>query len=372
MTRAGATVEDDRAHMRAALALARRGLGATWPNPSVGCVIVRDGVVVGRGRTGAGGRPHAETEALAVAGAAARGATVYVTLEPCSHHGRTPPCAEALVAAGVARVVAACEDPDSRVAGRGFQRLREAGIAVDVGTGADEAWDLNLGFFLRVLHGRPMVTVKLATTLDGRIATHSGRSRWITGPVARAWGHGLRANHDAIMVGIGTALADDPELTCRLPGLENRSPIRIIVDSRLRLPLTARLLTGGGPPVWVVCREGCDRSRASVLASLGVEVITAPADPAGMPDLPRVLAALAERGLTRVLVEGGARLTASFLRTGNADRLEWFRAPSIAGGDGLPAAFPFGVDSVEGMPRFQRVGIRRAGDDLVESYRIES
>ncbi|NUB31842.1 bifunctional diaminohydroxyphosphoribosylaminopyrimidine deaminase/5-amino-6-(5-phosphoribosylamino)uracil reductase RibD [Azospirillum brasilense] len=360
---------DDVRHMRAALALAARGLGNTWPNPAVGCVIVRDGVVVGRGWTQPGGRPHAETEALARAGGAARGATAYVTLEPCNHYGKTPPCALALVEAGVARVVVACGDPDPRVAGGGLERLRAAGIAVDTGVCEDAAWTLNEGFFRRIQDERPLYTLKAATTLDGRIATHSGQSQWITGPTARAWGHRLRATHDAIMVGIRTALADDPELTCRLPGLAHRSPVRIVVDSRLRLPLTGKLAVGArSVPTWVVTREDADPSRLAVFQDCGLEVIRVPADSAGLPDLAVASAALARRGLTRVLVEGGATLAASLLRANLVDRLEWFRAASVIGGDGLPAVHAFGVDGLERMARFRRTDLRQAGDDLVESY----
>ncbi|MCW2237153.1 bifunctional diaminohydroxyphosphoribosylaminopyrimidine deaminase/5-amino-6-(5-phosphoribosylamino)uracil reductase RibD [Azospirillum canadense] len=360
---------DDLRHMRAALALATRGLGNTWPNPAVGCVIVRDGVVVGRGWTQPGGRPHAETEALARAGAAARGATAYVTLEPCNHYGKTPPCALALVEAGVARVVVACGDPDPRVAGGGLERLRAAGIAVTTGVLDDEAWALNEGFFRRIQDDRPLYTLKAATTLDGRIATHGGLSQWITGPTARAWGHRLRATHDAIMVGIRTALADDPELTCRLPGLTHRSPVRIVVDSRLRLPLTGKLAASArAVPTWVIAREDVDGPRLAAFEDCGLSVIRAGADSAGLPDLVEASAALARRGLTRVLVEGGATLSASLLRAGLVDRLEWFRAASVMGGDGLPAVHGFGVDGLDQMALFRRVAVRRAGEDLAESY----
>ena len=233
----------DETHMRAALALAARGLGATWPNPSVGCVVVApDGRVAGRGRTGLRGRPHAETQALAAAGEAARGATAYVTLEPCSHHGQTPPCADALVAAGIARVVVAAGDPDPRVNGGGLARLRAAGVAVQAGFLEAEAQDTLAGFFSRVRLGRPLVTLKLATTLDGRIATHGGESRWITGPAARQAVHALRGRHDAVMVGADTLAADDPDLTCRLPGYAHRPTVRIVADSRLRTKLSARIV----------------------------------------------------------------------------------------------------------------------------------
>lgn len=359
----------DRHHMLAALALAERGLGAVWPNPAVGCVLVRDGRVVGRGWTQPGGRPHAETEALRRAGDAARGATAYVTLEPCSHHGKTPPCADALVAAGVVRVVAACGDPDPRVAGNGLRRLADAGVTVETGLCADEAYEVNRGFFSRILHDRPLFTLKLATTLDGRIATHSGESQWITGETARNWGHGLRARHDAIMVGIGTALADDPELTCRLPGLDHRSPVRVVVDSRLRLPLTSRLVRSARRvPTWIITRSDVESVRLKVFRDCGVEVLPVTPDAAGMPDMMQAAAALAGHGITRVLVEGGARLAASALRAGLIDRLEWFRAATVIGGDGLAAVAPFGVDRLADACGFQRTGIRRAGADVVESY----
>ncbi|HYG88290.1 MAG TPA: bifunctional diaminohydroxyphosphoribosylaminopyrimidine deaminase/5-amino-6-(5-phosphoribosylamino)uracil reductase RibD [Azospirillum sp.] len=360
---------DDQHHMRAALSLAARGLGTVWPNPSVGCVLVKDGVVVGRGWTQPGGRPHGETEALRRAGEAARGSTAYVSLEPCNHHGKTPPCTEALIAAGVARVVVACEDPDPRVAGSGIKRLRDAGIRVDVGVCADEAWEMNRGFFARILHDRPLVTLKLATTLDGRIATYRGESQWITGPEARAMGHGLRARHDAIMVGIRTVLADNPELTCRLAGLEDRSPVRIVFDSRLRLPLTSKLVrTAKQVPTWIVTCADADGLRGKALADCGVQVIPVVADGAGLPDPVQAMADLAGRGLTRVLVEGGATLAASLLRAKLVDRLEWFRASRIIGGDGTAAVAAFGVDALSHAAGFDRVRVRRAGDDLVESY----
>ncbi|MEA1676316.1 bifunctional diaminohydroxyphosphoribosylaminopyrimidine deaminase/5-amino-6-(5-phosphoribosylamino)uracil reductase RibD [Nitrospirillum sp. BR 11163] len=361
---------DDVAHMRAALALAARGLGRCWPNPAVGCVIVNDGRVVGRGWTQPGGRPHAETVALAQAGATAEGATAYVTLEPCSHVGKTPPCADALVAAGIKRVVVAIGDPDPRVSGRGIARLRDAGITVDVGLLEEEARLVTEGFLRRVTEGRPMVTLKLATTLDGRIATKAHESQWITGPVARSWGHGLRAIHDAIMVGIGTALADDPELTCRLPGLEDRSPIRVVVDRRLRLPLTSRLVCDARRvPVWVATLAGGDATRRRAYQECGVEIIEIPADADGVMPLAEVLAALGGRGLTRVLVEGGAQLAASLFKEDLVDRLEWYRAAKVIGGDGLAAAQGFGLEQLDAAPRFSLVDMRPAGDDQAESYR---
>ncbi len=362
-------VEIDRAHMRAALALARRGLGTVWPNPAVGCVIVRDGRVVGRGWTQPGGRPHAETEALAMAGKAAGGATAYVTLEPCAHHGKTPPCAEALISAGIVRVVVAVQDPDPRVAGKGVEMLMRAGVKVTEGVFEAEAAEINAGFFMRVTSGRPLVTLKLASTLDGRIATHSGESRWITGPAARTVAHMLRAENDVIMVGSGTALNDDPDLTCRLAGLVECSPVRVVVDGRLRLPLTSRLVaTANEIPTWVLTLEGCDQVRRDAFEDAGVDVVEVPAGADGAVDLEIALEALAESGVTRVLVEGGAHLAAALLRAGLVDRLIWFRAPRLMGGDGLAAAVAFGVDHLAQTPRFERVEVRPVGDDVMEIY----
>lgn len=363
--------ERDRALMRAALALARRGLGAVWPNPAVGCVIANERGVVGRGWTQPGGRPHAETEALARAGAAAQGATAYVTLEPCSHWGRTPPCADALIAAGIGRVVAALEDPDPRVRGRGLRRLAAAGIAVETGLCAKEAEELNTGFLSRIRRGRPLVTLKLATTLDGRIATASGESRWITGPSARARAHLLRAMHDAVMVGSGTVLADDPELTCRLPGLADCSPVRVVLDTRLRTPPSARLVTTARlVPTWLLTAPDADPVRRVAFADRGVTVIEVPPDPAGGLDLAAALKALGERGLTRVLVEGGAQLAASLLRAGLVDRLLWFHAPRVIGGDGVPAIAAFDFDRLADAPSFERIAVEAVGDDVLTVLRV--
>ena len=333
----------DLSFMRAALALARRGLGNVWPNPAVGCVIVNDGRVVGRGWTQPGGRPHAETEALVRAGAAAEGGTAYVTLEPCCHWGQTPPCADALIAAGLSRVVVAVEDPDPRVAGGGVGRLRQAGLTVDTGVCEAAAAEINAGFFHRVRLGRPLVTLKLATSLDGRIATAAGESRWITGPAARERGHLLRATHDAILVGTGTVLADDPQLTCRLPGLGERSPLRVVLDRQLRIPLAARLFAEARRvPTWLVALPSTDPVKQQALRDAGVEIIDGEPDPAGHLDLAAALRRLGERGLTRLLVEGGGQLAAALLRAGLVDRLAWLHAPLLLGGDGVPAVGKLG------------------------------
>ena len=364
---------EDIAHMRAALALARRGHGRTWPNPSVGCIVVKDGRVLGRATTAPGGRPHAEPQALAMAGAAARGATAYVTLEPCSFHGRTPPCTDALIAAGITRVVVGVRDPDARVNGAGLARLRGAGIEVVEGVLEAEAEDAAEGFFSRVRRGRPMVTLKLASTLDGRIATRAGESRWITGEPARRAAHAMRGRHDAIMVGVGTALADDPDLTCRIEGFKEMAMVRVVADSHLRLPLTSRLVaTARTAPTWVLARESADARRAAAMESAGVVVLRVGDSPVGV-DLAGGLRALAERGITRLLAEGGAQLAAALLRDDLVDRLAWFHAPGVMGGDGWPAAQGFGIASLAQMPRFRRVAAAAVGDDMLSEYvRAES
>ncbi|WP_082012877.1 bifunctional diaminohydroxyphosphoribosylaminopyrimidine deaminase/5-amino-6-(5-phosphoribosylamino)uracil reductase RibD [Belnapia sp. F-4-1] len=358
----------DREHMAAALALARRGLGNTWPNPAVGCVLVKDGQVVGRGWTQPGGRPHAETEALDRAGEAARGATAYVTLEPCSHWGRTPPCCDALVRAGVSRVVVATGDPDPRVDGRGLQRLREAGVIVELGLMGEEARRENAGFARRITSGLPLVTLKLATTLDGRIATSTGESQWITGPAARREAHALRARHDAILVGSGTVLADDPELTARLPGTARVPLARVVADSRLRTPLGARLVqTARAVPTWIATRTNQRPAALAPYLEAGVQILSVPRAKPGL-DLAALLGALAQRGVTRVLAEGGAGLAAGLLRGGFVNRLAWFHAPGIMGGDGLPAVQPLPVVLLSAMPKFQRVASRPLGEDWLTEF----
>ena len=360
----------DVSNMQAALALAGRGLGNVWPNPAVGCLIIdRDGVVVGRGWTQPGGRPHAETEALKQAGARAQGATAYVSLEPCDHHGQTPPCSQALIDAGVARVVVGCQDPDERVSGKGLRRLEAAGIEVVAGVCRDEAERLNKGFFLRTQEGRPLFTLKSASTLDGRIATHTGDSQWITGDLARKTGHGLRLDHDAIMVGIGTALVDNPMLTCRLDGLEDKSPVRIVFDSRLRLPLTHNLVaTARKFPTWIVTLPGNEGERLKAFENSGVVIIEIDPDKDGYPDLTLAAHEMGRRGLTRVLIEGGSHLAASFLKHNLIDRVAWMRAPRVIGGDGIPAVMAFGVEELEQTADFKRVAAREAGCDLIELY----
>jgi diaminohydroxyphosphoribosylaminopyrimidine deaminase/5-amino-6-(5-phosphoribosylamino)uracil reductase len=360
--------------MRAALALARRGLGETWPNPSVGCVVVGDGRVVGRGRTAKGGRPHAETEALARAGAAARGATVYVTLEPCAHQGATPPCTEALIRAGVGRVAYAVDDPDPRVAGRGAAALRAAGIAVESGVCAEDAARLNEGFFKRTLRQRPLVALKVAVTADGMIATRSGESQWITGEQARAHAHLLRATFDAIIVASGTAIADDPLLTCRLPGLESRSPVRVLFDAHLRTPIGAKLFrTAAQPPTWVFTGKSDTDEAWRAVQATGARLFKVGLDGSGHGvRIDDALAVLAGEGITRVLVEAGGPLAAAFLNDRQTDELVIYRAPRLMGGDGKPLATSLNVDHLAQTKKLWGCGRFPLGDDVVETFRVQN
>jgi diaminohydroxyphosphoribosylaminopyrimidine deaminase/5-amino-6-(5-phosphoribosylamino)uracil reductase len=356
--------------MSLALALGRRGLGNTWPNPAVGAVIVRDAggvpVIVGRGWTQPGGRPHAEVEALARAGAAARGATMYVTLEPCSHHGKSPPCADAIVAAGIARVVSALEDPNPEVAGAGHARLRAAGIAVEVGLGADEARRAHAGHIRRMHDDRPHVTLKLALSADGKVGAAGRRPAAITGEAARARVHMMRAMSDAILVGIGTALADDPQLTCRLPGMEMRSPVRVVLDARLRLPATSALARGArATPVWVVTASDAPAEAARALQALGVEVLHAPARD-GRLDLAAALRLLAGRGITRLMVEGGPTVVASFVAADLVDEAALFRSAKVIGADGIDALEGTRLDAL--TQRHNSLGREPVGDDSVEFF----
>lgn len=344
---------DDERFMAAAIRLSRWHLGATGANPSVGCVIVRDGAIVGRAVTARSGRPHAEPQALAEAGERARGATAYVTLEPCSHHGRTPPCAEALIASGVARVVVAATDPDARVSGRGLGMLADAGIAVTAGVLEAEAERELEAYLNRQRRNRPQVILKLAVSADGMIGRRGEGQLAITGREARAQSHILRAESDAILVGIGTVLADDPELTCRLPGLEDRSPLRIALDRRLETPISSRLVRGvaAGHPLIVAGAPDADPGRRAALAEAGAEVL----DLEG-PDYQILLEALATRGLSSLIVEGGRRAATAFLAQGLVDRIMLFASDAIVGEGGIvspvaPDAVPDGF-SLRSSARF--------------------
>lgn len=360
--------------MRVALGLAARALGRVAPNPAVGALVVRDGRVLGRGITGDGGRPHAEAVALTEASrrwgaGAARGATVYVTLEPCNHQGRTPPCTRALIEAGVARLVAPIEDPDPRVSGRGFAALRAAGIKVEVGPLAAEARRLNAGFLSVAERGRPWVMLKLAQSLDGRIATAAGESRWITGPLARRRVHLMRARADGILVGAATARIDDPLLDVRLPGLA-AGPVRIVLDTRLELDPTSRLVCSAArQPVWVLHGAAAPGARREALAEAGVDLLEVPEGPGGRLELAAALAALAGRGLTRLLVEGGGAVAAALIGRGLVDEIALFSAGQVIGGDGRPAIAPLGLSRLADAPGFVLAGVEEVAGDVLTHWR---
>ena len=316
----------DREFMARALALAEQGLCTTTPNPRVGCLLVKEGRVVGEGWHPRAGEPHAEANALSQAGDAARGATAYVTLEPCSHFGRTPPCADALIAAGVRRVVAAMEDPNPQVAGQGLAKLRAAGIDVEVGMLAEEAAELNVGFVARMRRGRPWVRVKVAASLDGKTALNNGKSQWITGAEARRDAHAWRARSCAILTGIGTVLADDPALTVREVPCQ-RQPLRVVADSRLKIGMTAKVLAGPGALVFAA---GADAVKSAALRQAGVDVMLLP-NGAGQVDLDAMLRELARRGINELLVEGGSRLNGALLADDLVDELLIYQAPMLIG-----------------------------------------
>jgi len=364
-----AAKEADRRFMRLALALGRRGLGRTWPNPAVGAVVVKDGVIVGRGWTQAGGRPHAEPEALKRAGEAARAATVYVTLEPCSHFGKSPPCADAIIAAGISRVVAAIEDPNPEVAGKGHTKLRAAGITVDVGLLAAEAARDHAGHFCRIRDRRPHVILKLAVSSDDKIGAAGHKQVSITGEAARTRVHLLRAQCDAILVGIGTVLADDPLLTCRLPGMAARSPVRVVLDRALRIPTGSRLVhSARETPLWVAASELAEAPAAAKLRAAGAQVIrTAPSAALGL-DLSAVLHALADRGITRLMVEGGSRVASSFVRAGLVDEVWLLRGQSAIGSDGIAALEALPLSEITQSLGFKLRASEMLGNDTLTIY----
>lgn len=345
--------------MHRALALAKDGLGQTWPNPSVGAVLVQNGVVIGEARTAKGGRPHAEPLALAQAGSAAKaeiqGATLYVSLEPCAHHGQTPPCTETIIAAKIARVVVACGDPDPRVAGRGVAQLRAAGIEVEEGVCEAEARTLNAGFFRRVTLGLPLCDMKIATSADGFITGQIGTQHWLTGEEARAETHRLRARYDAILTGSGTVLIDNPRLTCRLPGLEDRSPLRVVMDRRLRTPANAAVL-----PAWIVTgAQQKNTPQAEALRAAGAELIFLPEVTADA-----TLRALAERGITRVLIEAGAAVNTAFYTSGLVQNCYWFRAP-VALGAGLQALQLPDFSTIQALERHHATARKTLAQDAL-------
>jgi diaminohydroxyphosphoribosylaminopyrimidine deaminase/5-amino-6-(5-phosphoribosylamino)uracil reductase len=363
--------EVDRRFMQLALNLGRRGQGRTWPNPAVGAVVVKDDVIVGRGWTQPGGRPHAEREALMRAGEAARGATLYATLEPCSHFGKSPPCTEAIIAAGITRVISAIEDPNPEVAGQGHAKLRAAGIAVDVGLGAAEAAYDHAGHFRRIRDKRPHVILKLAVSADDKIGAAGHKPVAITGEAARTRVHLLRAQCDAILVGIGTVLADDPLLTCRLPGMEARSPVRVVLDRSLRLPGTSRLVhSARQTPLWVMTSNLSEASAAVKLGAAGAQVIriaSATAPTAGL-DVLAVLHALADKGITRLMVEGGSRVASSFVAANLVDEVWLLRGREAVGADGVAALDALPLSVVTESPGFKLRASENLDKDTLTIY----
>lgn len=360
----------DEEHMSQALRLARRGLGLTWPNPSVGAVVVTpDGEIAGRGWTAPGGRPHAEAVALERAGAKAEGGTIYVTLEPCAHEGRGMACSTAIVAAKPARAVLGLRDPDPRTAGRGIERLKSAGIEVEEGVLAAEAASVTLGHLMRVTHGRPAVTLKLAIGADGLIPRGHGEPVWITGANARAHGHLLRARNDAILVGRGTIEADDPSLTCRLPGMSCRSPVRVVLDRRLRTPPNAKLFDDIMVPVWLLCAEGESHSSADALHEHGAEIVPISVDDHGLIDVHDALEVLASRGITSVLVEGGPSVARAFLDADLVDEAVIYQGPVPAGADGLKPFAGDSLDRLTGRGDFTLIAARSFGPDRMTRWR---
>jgi diaminohydroxyphosphoribosylaminopyrimidine deaminase/5-amino-6-(5-phosphoribosylamino)uracil reductase len=347
----------DHRFMQLALMLGRQGMGRVWPNPAVGCVLTRQGVIIGRSRTADGGRPHAEVVALTQAGDA-RCATAYVTLEPCAHTGQTGPCSQALIDAGVTRVVVATTDPDPRVAGRGIAMLRDAGVEVVLGVCQAEADVDHAGFFARLRENRPFVTLKIASTLDGRIATCTGESQWITGPAARRAVHMMRARHDAVIVGGGTLRADDPTLTVRGLGID-RQPVRIIVSNS---PMVAPNLqnTVADAPVWQ-CHGG------GVTVPAWATGIACPVTDNAV-DMTAVMAAIAAKGITRVFCEGGGALAASLLRAGLVDELIVMHAGCLIGGDGTASLAALGVDNLDDAPRFDLHSVQSIGTDVMQRW----
>ncbi len=359
----------DEKYMQQALSLADAGLGRVAPNPSVGCIIVKGDEVVGQARTADGGRPHAETQALLQAGDKAKGATVYVTLEPCSHHGKTLPCTDSLIAAQVKRVVIACRDDDRRVAGQGIKALQEAGIEVVVGVLEKEARALNEGFFKRINNYRPLVTLKMATSIDSKITLSAGESQWITGEEARARVHLERSRHDAILTGIGTILADDPLLTTRMEGKDHKST-RVILDTNLRFPLNAKMnATTFEGPVWIYTSPNADKEKKAALEKRGLRVIEMDLSANGRVSIPFVLEHLANEGITRLMVEAGPAVFTSFFKMKVWDNLLLFRAPIVIGSNGIDAFGDTELKSLAQAPRLKFIAKEQHGDDLLEIYR---
>lgn len=345
--------------MTHALGLAHKALGTTAPNPAVGCVIVKHNQIVGQGHTQKHGRPHAETVALAQAGSLAHDATAYITLEPCCHQGQTPPCTDALIQAGISKVVIATTDPYAKVNGKGIETLKKAGVEIIYGICEEEAYRLNIGFFTVQYKSRPFITLKLATSLDGRIATHNGKSKWITNEQSRHYAHLLRAQHDALLVGINTVLTDNPLLTCRIEGMEHKSPIRVVLDSQLRTPEDSQVIqTSHDVPCWIYSQKQGTLGAAEIMHRPEEEL-----------NPHAIVKDLAAKGITRLLVEGGSKIATSFVKENLVDELIWIKAPILIGSDGIPAIGQLNLHSVGSCPHFTRVSSEQFGSDTVEVYR---
>ncbi|HZL40166.1 MAG TPA: bifunctional diaminohydroxyphosphoribosylaminopyrimidine deaminase/5-amino-6-(5-phosphoribosylamino)uracil reductase RibD [Pseudolabrys sp.] len=361
-----ATQADDARFMQLAFALGRRGLGNTWPNPAVGAVIVKDNVIVGRGWTQPGGRPHAEVEALRQAKKAAQGATMYVTLEPCSHQGKTPPCADAIIKAGIVRVVSALEDPNPEVAGKGHARLRDKGITIDIGLGADEARRAHAGHIMRVTNNRPYVTLKLAVSADDKAGLAGRKPAPITGEAAWVRVFQMRAASDAILVGIGTVLSDNPQLSCRLPGMFERSPVRVVLDAKLKLPLsTSVVATVRDTPTWVFTSSKPSAIAEEILQQKGCKVFRV-GDVEGRLDLDEVLKVLAGEGITRLMVEGGPKVAGALAAANLVDGLALLRGEKNIGATGIEALEDMPLDGLTGQ--LQSRGREKLGADTLEIF----
>ena len=352
---------DDQRWMRAALLQARYGAGRTAPNPSVGCVIVKDGQLIGYGRTADGGRPHAETQALKMAGQAAQGATAYVTLEPCSHHGKTPPCADALIENGIARVVIATDDPDANVSGQGIARLKSSGINVETGVEGQAASRFYQAYFHHRKTGLPFVTAKIASTLDGKIALADGQSKWITGPRTRRYVHLMRSRHDAMLTSSGTVRADNPSLTARIDGYHGPQPLRVVAASALTFQEDSNLLKTAD-------QAGLLLLTTSPSSDGKVETVQISADALGKPDLTDAMKALGARGITSVMVEAGGQFLSSLFKSGLVHQLVWTRSSGVIGGEGRPSLADFGLQSIADGNIFKRLSSTAIEDDAIEIY----
>jgi diaminohydroxyphosphoribosylaminopyrimidine deaminase/5-amino-6-(5-phosphoribosylamino)uracil reductase len=359
---------DDARFMQLALTLGARGLGSTWPNPAVGAVIVKDGIVLGRGWTAPGGRPHAETQALKRVGEAARGATMYVSLEPCAHRGKTAPCADAIIKAGIVRVVSALEDPNSEVAGQGHKKMLEKGIAVEIGLGAEEARRIHAGHLRQLTDGRPHVTLKLAVSSDGKAGLAGRRPIQITGEAAQNYVFRMRAQNDAILIGIGTVLSDNPALSCRLPGMLERSPVRVILDAQLSVPLASHVIaTVRETPTWVFAAPDASAMSAEILTDKSVKVFRVPADN-GQLDLAGVVKALAGEGITRLMVEGGPTVAASFLEADLIDEAVLMHGKAAIGHEGIDALGTLPLTELTQSDRLTLRDTREFGEDRAEFF----